>query len=669
MGSLPAGGVTDVDLGDRTSEETAVSLTRAGLASLFAYMDEALVCCDHDGTIRFAGGSFTDLFGYDADSLVGRCVLDFVDPADHARLADNLARWVGRSGAPRGTIVTVRAADGTWMPVRYDTVIRDDLGPLGPIAITLVPAQVASAEERERRSRLLGIDRLVRLASTFLQVPHDEFDRGIDAAVQELAGLEQVTRASVWRSDGHRVVLRGSWTSAANAPTIDLAPRARIDDLPSLRRLALGEEVGLAPISGNSPASGLERDLYEAAGTLSSLGVPMMSGGCFIGFVLLESTIGDITVSASHGVTARAAAAILAEAFVRHEAEVQLADQARTDRVTGLANRWAFDEAIAAAQADVAAGTSRGLALVLLDLDRFKLVNDSLGHAAGDLLLADVASRFSAAADEGTTVARLGGDELLALLHDEPDVESAGRRAAGLLAAFATPFDVGGEALVLTASAGVAHTVDPTTPPGELMRRADVAMYRAKARGGAAVELDDPSQPSGESSVLRREAELRRAVEEGELVTFVQGEWDLLTGDLLGAEALVRWQHPEEGLLVAGRRDPAGRGLRADRRGRAHGPGRRLSHGGALAAPPSARGSWCGSTSRPTSSAAATSRNRSSMPWSTPASPPTRCAWSSPRARCSSTRRARPRCSSSCARSASASRWTTSAPATRRSSS
>src|SRR5690606_8949740 len=116
--------------------------------------------------------------------------------------------------------------------------------------------------------------------------------------------------------------------------------------------------------------------------------------------------------------TVRSAAGILAQAFVRHEAERRLVEQARTDQVTGLGNRWAFDEALERALADLASRRAEGIALALVDLDRFKVVNDSLGHDVGDRLLADVAARLRSAADEQTLVARLGGDELLVLFDD-----------------------------------------------------------------------------------------------------------------------------------------------------------------------------------------------------------------------------------------------------------
>lgn len=184
------------------------------------------------------------------------------------------------------------------------------------------------------------------------------------------------------------------------------------------------------------------------------------------------------------------------------------------------------------------------LAVPLIDLDRFEVVNDVLGHLAGDRLLAEVIARMAAAISVGTTMARPGGDELLVLHEGVAEVDDAVVRTQELVDALAALFDLGGRPWVLTASVGVAHTGDAAVAPGELLRRADVAMYRAKADGGARIATDDEALRTEVAGRVRREAELRSAVGRGELEVHHQGEWDLRTGRLLGAEALARWPHP-----------------------------------------------------------------------------------------------------------------------------
>ena len=189
--------------------------------------------------------------------------------------------------------------------------------------------------------------------------------------------------------------------------------------------------------------------------------------------------------------------------------------------------------------------------MALIDLDRFKLVNDALGHSAGDVLLAAVAARLLGAADDETLVARLGGDELLVLITDSPTAEESHTRLERLLGSLELPFHVAGETLSVSASVGLVHASDGSTDPEDLLRRADVAMYRAKAVGGDSIDLDLAERDPDEWSQLQLEAELRRALVDDDLQVHYQGEWDLVTGELLGAEALVRWDHPAKGLMTA----------------------------------------------------------------------------------------------------------------------
>jgi diguanylate cyclase (GGDEF)-like protein/PAS domain S-box-containing protein len=544
----------------RSAEATDLTLSIAALGALFDYVDQAVLCCDERGTINFASRAVRTLLGYDPMATVGRNLLDFVHVEDRRRTLKGLERWVGRAGAPEGESIRVRTSSATWRKVHYDAVIGESVGRLGTVIITL-----RAAEETDRtrafRPRLLGEDRLVRLASLFLEHSVEDFDKALAEALEELAGLDMVTRASVYlvdpddyRAGGEddiRLSVRAQWEAPADAPRGLLPPAVRASGSQLVKELSEGREVRMGEPWHLGIEFARERELLRQARNRSVLAVPMMTDGGFVGFVMLESTIGDVAYDAAHTNTLRSAAAIFAGAVVRHAAELRLAAQARTDRVTGLGNRWAFDEAIEHALTDVAVGSSPGFGLALVDLDRFKVVNDSLGHAVGDRLLAAVAARLRSAADEDTVVARLGGDELLVLVDRSPDHGDTIRRLADLLAALRPPFDVGGQPMAVTASVGVVHADDGSVGSGELLRRADVAMYRAKAKGGDDVSLDDPASRAGEWARLWREAELRTAVRGDGLIVYYQGEWDLISGELLGAEALVRWRHPVEGILTA----------------------------------------------------------------------------------------------------------------------
>ena len=213
---------------------------------------------------------------------------------------------------------------------------------------------------------------------------------------------------------------------------------------------------------------------------------------------------------------------------------------ALADGLTGLANRKKLAERTAAA---VLEGP---VALVLLDLDRFKEVNDTLGHHVGDQLLVAVAQRLAASLRPGDTVARLGGDEF-ALLLPNAGVETASTAACRARAALAEPFVLGGLLVDVSASAGVAASPGHGIDVDDLLQHADVAMYLSKESGE--VEVYDSARDHNSPSRLALLGELRRALDADELVLHFQPKADLETGQVVGVEALVRWNHPERGLV------------------------------------------------------------------------------------------------------------------------
>jgi diguanylate cyclase (GGDEF)-like protein len=229
--------------------------------------------------------------------------------------------------------------------------------------------------------------------------------------------------------------------------------------------------------------------------------------------------------------------------------EVQgLADsrrQARTDELTGLPNRRSVFEALVDVDSRLADG--RAVAVVVIDLDRFKEINDSLGHAIGDALLRQVGPRLRHELREQDLLARLGGDEFVVLV-DDLDPAGASALAGRLRGRLQQPFRVGGMDLTIDASVGVAIGPEHSGAAEELLRLADLAMYSAKAaRTGVAVF--DEERDGGGRHRLEAVEQLRRGIADGELVLHYQPKLVLASGAVDGVEALVRWQHPSRGLL------------------------------------------------------------------------------------------------------------------------
>jgi diguanylate cyclase (GGDEF)-like protein len=221
------------------------------------------------------------------------------------------------------------------------------------------------------------------------------------------------------------------------------------------------------------------------------------------------------------------------------------------DPLTGLANRTLFADRVARAIAH-ARRHELPVAVLLVDLDHFKKVNDSLGHTAGDVLLREVARRLQANVREEDTVARLGGDEFAVLLPHITGIEAAAFVSERLLATFAAPLIIAEQQIMVTASIGLSLYPNDGPDLEALIEGADAAMYRAKEQGRNKVEIFSPALLTQAHERLALESALRHAVDSNELVLHYQPKVDLRSGGICGAEALVRWNHPEKGLLFPG---------------------------------------------------------------------------------------------------------------------
>lgn len=236
---------------------------------------------------------------------------------------------------------------------------------------------------------------------------------------------------------------------------------------------------------------------------------------------------------------------------IRSRAFRRAAYQASHDALTGLPNRLLLHERIATATGPRPMQEQHGAALMLIDLDRFKEVNDTLGHHYGDQLLIQVADRLRAELGHGETVARLGGDEFAVLLPALADEQDVAALAARLQHAMAAPYVLDGLSVTVDGSIGAAVYPQHGTTAEELLQHADIAMYTAKTHH-LGYTVFDTSQDSSDPRKLTLAADLRHGIEHGQLVVHYQPKVCAHTGVVLGAEALVRWQHPEHGLIPPG---------------------------------------------------------------------------------------------------------------------
>jgi diguanylate cyclase (GGDEF)-like protein len=279
------------------------------------------------------------------------------------------------------------------------------------------------------------------------------------------------------------------------------------------------------------------------------VGVPLTSGGRVVGVIGLASGSYERTFG-TREIGALSRFAQLASIALDNAHLFEAAQRgALYDPVTGLPNRDLLTDRVTHSLAWTRAGDAEPIALILLDLDRFKVINESLGHAVGDSLLVAVGERLQRCLRPGDTVARFGGDEFAIILDGIGGVDEARRTADRILAELREPFELGNRDWYVNASVGIAMAWPGRATPGDVFREAEVALVRAKASPGPRYVLFEPEMSDATLERVELENDLRRALDRRELRLHYQPIVDLATDRIVGLEALVRWQHPTRGLV------------------------------------------------------------------------------------------------------------------------
>jgi len=235
----------------------------------------------------------------------------------------------------------------------------------------------------------------------------------------------------------------------------------------------------------------------------------------------------------------------------RKRAEAQMSYQAYHDVLTDLPNRVLFQDRLGLAIMQAKRNDSQ-LAVMFVDLDRFKIINDSLGHVKGDHLLQQVAARLKLCLRKGDTLARHGGDEFTLVLPDIRESEDAEQVARKILEALHQPFQLDHHEVYVSASVGIALFPQHGLSGEQLVRHADIAMYRVKGQGKDGLKFFDQAMLDDVHQKVLLEKSLRKAIENDELEMYYQPQVDVASGEIVGAEGLMRWHHPQRGLLTAG---------------------------------------------------------------------------------------------------------------------
>jgi diguanylate cyclase (GGDEF)-like protein len=355
-----------------------------------------------------------------------------------------------------------------------------------------------------------------------------------------------------------RALLHAERASAAFVdPDGDIIARVRLDggevtrfELPATEndRWLLGQVLDAgSPLLLPRTARGAARRWLEAYGMRDAVVVPLRGGSQAIGALVVSDRLGDIRSFETSDLQ-------LLETIANHAGVAlqngQLVDKLRHealhDALTGLPNRVHLQRRLTTALAEVVDGRSTGAAVMILDLDDFKEVNETLGHQQGDLLLTEVGARLTGAVGALGTVARLGGDEFAVLLVDTADEEHAVRIGRRVLRALEQPISLDGLEVEVGGSLGMALAPKHATDAAALLKRADMAMYDAKTTARR-LRVFDPELDTDNPRRLTLVSELRAALQQGALAVHVQPQVRLGSGEVSGVEALVRWRHPTLG--------------------------------------------------------------------------------------------------------------------------
>ncbi len=476
------------------------------------------------------------MLGRPADELVGITVDELLHPEDDGGVRQERQRFASPEGSGSATAeMVLQRADGRPVEVLVTTALVQGDGDAWYFG------QAQDITERNRALRhSAALAELGRLAI-------DTADREtlVDGAMRLVSRAMPSRHCSVATQEGDELVI-------SSAAVKSLPSRAPIGaGRKSQAGFTLQEGVPVVSNDLQSETRFTVPAIIDEMGARAGLSVPLRQRSGTRHVVIAhrppqQGPFDELDVRFLQGV-----GDVLAGALDRVDAESETRRQALHDPLTGLANRTALaqelEHALAAGGADGSA-----LALMLLDIDRFKVVNDTLGHGAGDELLRLVADRLRSVTRGSDLVARLGGDEFVVVCPNLPEETIAARLAQRVVDVFDAPFDLDGRELFLTTSVGVALAADGEASAEALLRDADVAMYRAKDEGGRRFELFDAELRARVVKRLSLEQALRRAIERDELVLHYQPIVELATGALAGFEALVRWEHPEQGLVPPG---------------------------------------------------------------------------------------------------------------------
>jgi diguanylate cyclase (GGDEF)-like protein/PAS domain S-box-containing protein len=519
------------------SSEMQLHLVTENVPAMIVYFDRNFVC-------GFSNSQYAKFFGFNKQSIIGKHMWEVIGKANFDATLPHLQRVM--EGHPVSYEAERVSFDGSThqMHVSFAPDV-DAFGKVKGSYALVIDVTASKIAENAIRTHALQQE-AIAVYGQFALESHDIEALVSNAAAMVTSGLD-IDHSGVFRfmhgQQDMTLVAGVGWGAGA-------VGNATINPATSMRA-ALGSNgpviVTDLRATGHPALPWLAQDECRVSGL--EVAIPTSDGPFgILGAYRRDNR--DFTREDTNFLKAIATA--LGTAVGRHRVEERLSHVAQFDSITGLPNRRLFHDRLLQAMARARRRKST-LALIFLDLDGFKEINDTLGHKAGDRLLRVVGARLKHSLREGDTVARLGGDEFTVILEDLHDRDEAVGVAHKVLGALAKPLTLEKQEFAVTASAGLTVYPEDTRNVETLLKNADTAMYYAKDRGKNNLQSYTPLMTTLKRERITLENQLRRALECDELFLQYQPQVDLQQGGIVGVEALARWQHPELGVVPPGR--------------------------------------------------------------------------------------------------------------------